>query len=383
MKTKHVIRSDAEQLATERILLSTIVDSTDDAIVSVDVRGRVTSWNKGAERLYGIDAATATFAQFDDLLPSSAADLAKVFGAAGESTAHREVTRTLRNGTDVVLDETISVLRTDTGETVGAASIARDVTAKREVETALAITRRELEVRNRRLERSNADLEQFAYVASHDLSEPLRAVSGMVGLLARRYKGQLDGEADEFIAFAVDGCVRMRAMIDDLLSYSRAGSEGLKLSDVDLNVTMARVSESLRADMTATNATLNVGALPVVRADAIKIAQVLQNLVSNSLKFRRPDRPVTIDINAYDESGLWRIVVSDNGIGVEQPFRDKVFRMFKRLNDRESYTGNGIGLAIAERVVIAHGGTIGLGDGVDGGISVWFTLPHSDEASWS
>jgi PAS domain S-box-containing protein len=384
MKTKHVITLDAEQLATERILLSTIVDSTDDAIVSVDIRGRVTSWNKGAERLYGIEAATATFAQFDDLLPSSAADLAKVFGAVkGESTAHREVTRTLRNGTDVVLDETISVLRTDTGETVGAASIARDVTAKREVETALATTRRELEVRNRRLERSNADLEQFAYVASHDLSEPLRAVSGMVGLLARRYQGQLDTDADEFIAFAVDGCVRMRAMIDDLLSYSRAGSEGLKLSDVDLNVTMARVTESLRADLTATNATLNVSALPVVRADAIKIAQVLQNLVSNSLKFRRPDSPVVIDVNAYDESGFWRIVVSDNGIGVEQAFRNKVFRMFKRLNDRESYTGNGIGLAIAERVVIAHGGSIGLGDGVDGGISVWFTLPHSDEASWS
>jgi PAS domain S-box-containing protein len=381
---KHEIISIADQLATERVLLSTIVDSTDDAIVSVDVGGRVTSWNKGAELLYGIDAATATSAQFDELLPSSAADLAKVFGAVGgESTAHREVVRALRDGRNVVLDETISTLRAETGKIVGAASIARDVTVRREIETALAMTRRELEVRNRRLERSNADLEQFAYVASHDLSEPLRAVSGMVELLARKYEGRLDADADEFIGFAVDGCKRMRAMIDDLLSYSRAGSEGLKLTDVDLNETVAHLVDSLSVELTATEATLNVGDLPVIRADPIKIAQVIQNLLVNSLKFRRIDRPIEIDVNASEDSGFWRISVTDNGVGVEPAFRGKVFRMFQRLNNRENYTGNGIGLAIAERVVTAHGGSIGLSDGVDGGISVWFTIPQSEEESWT
>lgn len=383
MKLKHAINSNADHLATERILLSTIVDSTDDAIVSIDIEGRVTSWNKGAELLYGIDAADAIAAQLDELLPSSAADLDKVFGAVdGESIAHRQIVRTLRSGINVTLEETISALRADTGTIVGAASIARNITAKREIEIALAMTRRELEIRNRRLERSNADLEQFAYVASHDLSEPLRAVSGMVELLARRYEGRLDDDADEFINFAVDGCKRMRAMIDDLLSYSRAGSEGLKLSDVDLNETVSQIVNSLSVEVAATDATLKVGGLPVVRADPIKIAQVIQNLVANALKFRRPDRHLTIDVSAYEEAGFWRIMVSDNGIGVEEAYRSKVFRMFQRLNDRETYTGNGIGLAIAERVVTAHGGSIGLADGVDGGISVWFTIPLSEEASW-
>jgi PAS domain S-box-containing protein len=380
LKTKHVFNSNADQLTTERILLSTIFDSTDDAMVSVDIRGRVTSWNKGAERLYGIDSAHATGAQFDTLLPSSAADLVKLFSSSGgESTAHREVVRTMSDGRNVLLDETISALRAESGKVIGATSIARDVTARREIQNALATTRRELEVRNRRLERSNADLEQFAYIASHDLSEPLRAVSGMVELLARRYQGQLDTDADEFINFAVDGCLRMRAMIDDLLSYSRAGSEGLKLTDVDLNVIVSQIADSLSVDLASSEATLNVGDLPVLRADAIKITQVLQNLIANALKFRRVERPIIIDVAATEDHGVWRIAVTDNGIGVEPAFRGKVFRMFQRLNDRESYPGTGIGLAIAERIVSAHEGSIGLADGLDGGLSVWFTIPQNEE----
>jgi light-regulated signal transduction histidine kinase (bacteriophytochrome) len=146
---------------------------------------------------------------------------------------------------------------------------------------------------------------------------------------------------------------------------------------------MAQVLASLSVDLDEADVTLDVGTLPALRADPIKIAQVLQNLISNSLKFRRSDRPAAIEITAIEDPSFWRISVSDNGIGVDHAYRGKVFRMFQRLNDRESYTGNGIGLAIAERVVIAHGGSIGLADGVDGGISVWFTIPKSDEALWA
>jgi PAS domain S-box-containing protein len=378
MKLHRVQSADA--LSTERLLLSTIVDSTDDAVVSVDVNGRVTSWNKGAERLYEIDAEDAMSAKFDEVLPSSAADLVKVLRGGEENfTSHREISRTLRNGKKILLDETVSALRNEAGKTVGAASLARDVSVRHETENALAATRRELEVRNRRLERSNADLEQFAYVASHDLSEPLRAVSGMVELLARRYTDALDEDANEFINFAVDGCLRMRAMIDDLLSYSRAGSEGLRLKDTDLNAVLGEVSESLSTELAASGATLTIGDLPSVWADTIKLTQVLQNLVGNALKFRSPDRPIAIDVSAQDVDGFWRVTISDNGIGVEQAFRGKVFRMFQRLNHRESYSGNGIGLAIAERIVSAHGGSIGLADGVDGGLAVWFTIPQTQE----
>jgi PAS domain S-box-containing protein len=378
MKLRHARRSDGR--GTEGLLLSAIVDSTDDAVISVDVSGRVTSWNKGAERLYGVAADQAMSSSLDQLLPSSAADLAKVLrGSATTVSAHREVTRRRSNGSEVLVDETVSVLRNETGKVVGAASIARDVTSRHEIEAALAATRRDLEVHNRRLQRSNADLEQFAYVASHDLSEPLRAVSGMVELLARRYEGQLDDDADEFIRFAVDGCARMRAMIDDLLSYSRAGSEGLKLTDVDLAVVMEHVLESLSVELAASQAVLSVGDLPVVRADSIKLTAVIQNLIGNALKFRRPERPTSIAVSAESDDGVWRISVTDNGIGVEPAYRGKVFRMFQRLNHRESYPGTGIGLAISERIVSAHGGSIGVADGVDGGVSVWFTLPQSEE----
>jgi len=378
MKLRHARRSDGR--GTEGLLLSAIVDSTDDAVISVDVSGRVTSWNKGAERLYGVTADQAMSSSLDQLLPSSAADLAKVLrGSATTVSAHREVTRRRSNGSEVLVDETVSVLRNETGKVVGAASIARDVTSRHEIEAALAATRRDLEVHNRRLQRSNADLEQFAYVASHDLSEPLRAVSGMVELLARRYEGQLDDDADEFIRFAVDGCARMRAMIDDLLSYSRAGSEGLKLTDVDLAVVMEHVLESLSVELAASQAVLSVGDLPVVRADSIKLTAVIQNLIGNALKFRRPERPTSIAVSAESDDGVWRISVTDNGIGVEPAYRGKVFRMFQRLNHRESYPGTGIGLAISERIVSAHGGSIGVADGVDGGVSVWFTLPQSEE----
>jgi PAS domain S-box-containing protein len=380
MKLRHAPRSDGR--GTESLLLSAIVDSTDDAIISVDVSGRVTSWNKGAERLYGIAAAQAVSATLDQILPSSAADLAKVLrGSETTVSVHREVTRRLSNGSEVLVDETVSVLRNEAGKVVGAASIARDVTSRHDIEAALAATRRDLEVHNRRLERSNADLEQFAYVASHDLSEPLRAVSGMVELLARRYDGQLDDDADEFIRFAVDGCARMRAMIDDLLSYSRAGSEGLKLTDVDLAVVMEHVLESLSVELAASEAVLSVGDLPVVRADSIKLTAVIQNLIGNALKFRLPERQTSIAVSAESDNGVWRIAVTDNGIGVEPAYRGKVFRMFQRLNHRESYPGTGIGLAISERIVSAHGGMIGVADGVDGGVSVWFTLPQSEEVS--
>jgi light-regulated signal transduction histidine kinase (bacteriophytochrome) len=168
-------------------------------------------------------------------------------------------------------------------------------------------------------------------------------------------------------------------MIDDLLSYSRAGSEGLRLKDTDLNAVLGEVSESLSTELVASGATLTIGDLPSVWADTIKLTQVLQNLVGNALKFRSPDRPIAIDVSAQDVDGFWRVTISDNGIGVEQAFRGKVFRMFQRLNHRESYSGNGIGLAIAERIVSAHGGSIGLADGVDGGLAVWFTIPQTQE----
>ncbi len=371
--------STGASIPTTRTLLAAIVNSTDDAVVSIDIDGVVTSWNRGAEQLYGISVDHALSANFSEVLPSSASDLFTALRSAKTHVSHRrEIERALPNGHHVLIDETLSVLKDDDGHVVGAASISRDIGARREIEEALALTRHELEIRNQRLERSNADLEEFAYIASHDLSEPLRAVSGMVELLRRRYRSQLDDDADTFIDFAVEGCLRMRTMIEDLLAYSRVGSEGLNITTTEIRTLVDRSLDSLRVEIEDSGAAITVEDLPTLRVDAIKLGQVIQNLISNSLKFRRPDTVISIRVSAQlSEGGGWRIEVSDNGIGIDPRHRTQVFRMFKRLHNREKYPGTGIGLSIAERIINAHGGAIGLTESDQGGVCAWFTIPET------
>jgi PAS domain S-box-containing protein len=373
------VDSTGASIPTTRTLLAAIVNSTDDAVVSIDIDGVVTSWNRGAEQLYGISVDHALSANFSEVLPSSASDLFTALRSAKTHVSHRrEIERALPNGRHVLIDETLSVLKDDDGHVVGAASISRDIGARREIEEALALTRHELEIRNQRLERSNADLEEFAYIASHDLSEPLRAVSGMVELLRRRYRSQLDDDADTFIDFAVEGCLRMRTMIEDLLAYSRVGSEGLNITTTEIRTLVDRSLDSLRVEIEDSGAAITVEDLPTLRVDAIKLGQVIQNLISNSLKFRRSDTVISIRVSAQlSEGGGWRIEVSDNGIGIDPRHHTQVFRMFKRLHNREKYPGTGIGLSIAERIINAHGGAIGLTESDQGGVCAWFTIPET------
>ena len=356
-------------------LLGAIIDSTDDAVVSTDPKGVISSWNHGAEGLFGYTAEEAIGSPIAILYPSPGDPerlLRKVI--AGYPVSYSEGERIRRDGTTVLVGETLTPITTVDGHPIGVAAISRDVTARRETEEALAGAQRELEARNRRLERSNRELEQFAYVASHDLSEPLRAVAGMVGLLGRRYQGQLDADADEFITFAVDGCERMRAMIEDLLAYSRAGRVELHLTDVDLADTVATVLRTLGPQIDDAGATVVWADLPVIRADGPQLAQVFQNLISNAVKFHRPDQPARVEISGSHEGNHWKIDVVDNGIGIEKPYRERVFRMFQRLHPAEAYPGTGIGLAISERIVDRHGGTINVRSTPTGGSTFSFTL---------
>jgi len=231
-----------------------------------------------------------------------------------------------------------------------------------------------LEAQAADLARSNEELEQFAYVASHDLQEPLRKVTGFCQLLERRYKGQLDERADEYIAYAVDGAKRMQLLINDLLSFSRVGRTTDRFVDVDLAELAGRVQELLRDEIDASGATVNVHPLPVVQGDPTLLEMLLQNLIANALKFRSDAPPeVTITTEQHDE--MWHFACVDNGIGIEPQFAERVFVIFQRLNDRGSYAGTGIGLALCRKVVEFHGGTIEVERSEGPGTTIRWTHP--------
>lgn len=227
----------------------------------------------------------------------------------------------------------------------------------------------------RELSRSNRDLEQFAYVASHDLQEPLRKVASFCQLLQRRYAGQLDDRADQYIGFAVDGAQRMQRLINDLLAFSRIGRLTNGFTDVDLGALVRDAVEQRASDIEATGATVTWSDLPVVRGDEPLLASLVQNLVGNSIKFRRPDVPPRIEVSAHRVDDEWEITCQDNGIGIDPEFADKVFVIFQRLHGKEVYPGTGIGLAIAKKIVEYHGGRIWLDTSTETGATIRFSLP--------
>ncbi|WNG23628.1 PAS domain-containing protein [Cystobacter fuscus] len=224
------------------------------------------------------------------------------------------------------------------------------------------------------LARSNEELQQFAYVASHDLQEPLRMVASFTQLLARRYKGRLDSDADEFIAFAVDGVTRMQRLIQDLLAYSRVGTKGHEFKPVEAGQALDKALANLKTLVDETGASITQGPLPRVMADESQLTQLFQNLVGNSLKFRGP-KPPRIRVDAERQGDSWRFTVSDNGIGIEPQYFERIFIIFQRLHNKEDYPGTGIGLAICKKIVERHGGRIGLESHPGQGTVFWFTLP--------
>jgi signal transduction histidine kinase len=235
-------------------------------------------------------------------------------------------------------------------------------------------TARKLARRTEELERSNKDLQQFAYVASHDLQEPLRMVSSYVQLLQRRYQGKLDADADDFIDFAVDGATRMQHLIQGLLSYSRINTHGNPPSPTDVGQVVAQVTTNLRLAIDESSARITCESLPVVEADAIQLTQLFQNLVGNAIKFCGA-LPPQIHITVEKDDPNWIFSVKDNGIGLDPEFADRIFTIFQRLHSRKDYPGTGIGLAICKRIVERHGGSIWVTSAPGEGSTFRFTLP--------
>jgi signal transduction histidine kinase len=238
----------------------------------------------------------------------------------------------------------------------------------------LALSRKALEESIAELARSNADLQQFAYVASHDLKEPLRMVASYTQLLARRYKGKLDSDADEFIRYAVDGANRMQWLINDLLAYSRVTSRDQVLEVVDCDSVLEEVLSDLRVAIEESRAVVTHDPLPRVMADRGQLGQLFQNLIGNAIKFHGKEPP-QVHVTAERKSDEWAFSVHDNGIGLDPQYAERIFVIFQRLHDREEYPGTGIGLAICKKVVERHGGRIWVVSQVGQGATFHFTLP--------
>ncbi|TDD79893.1 HAMP domain-containing sensor histidine kinase [Actinomadura darangshiensis] len=235
----------------------------------------------------------------------------------------------------------------------------------------------ELNEQTEELRRSNAELEQFAYVASHDLQEPLRKVASFCQMIERRYGDQLDDRGQQYIAFAVDGAKRMQALINDLLSFSRVGRLSRPEEAVDLGDAVRQALDNLAALREETGAEVGVPDLPAVPGDRTQLVQLFQNLIGNAIKFRRPDEPPRVTIGARRAGDEWEFRCADNGIGIEPRYADRIFLIFQRLHPRDEYTGTGIGLALCKKIVEFHGGRIWLdGDVADGaGTTFHWTLP--------
>jgi PAS domain S-box-containing protein len=364
------------QLSEERLRL--LIDGAKDyAIIMLDADGLVTSWNEGARRLKGWDTEEILGRHFSLFYPEDAVAAGRpehdLGLAAAEGRFAEEGWRVHKNGSKFMADVIITAIRDDSGNLRGFSNVTCDVTERKHAEGQLQATLTELE-------RSNRELEQFAYVASHDLQEPLRMISSYTQLLARRYEDQLDDKAKKYIDYAVDGAVRMQRLINDLLAYSRVSTQGKTLKEIDSHAALGEAIRNLANTIEENRATVINDDLPTVRADATQLGQLFQNLIGNAIKFRGADLP-RIRISACDLGLEWRFAVVDNGIGVDEQYAEKVFVIFQRLHTRQEYPGTGIGLAICKRIVERHGGRIWFESEPGKGSTFYFTLPKLKETT--
>lgn len=276
-----------------------------------------------------------------------------------------------REGTVVPCEVTVSFLRGEDGAITQVIGVLRDVSDRIESEEQLSKAMIELE-------RSNKDLEQFAYAVSHDLQEPLRMVSSYVELLSRRYEGRLDSDADDFIGYATDGAARMKSMIEDLLAYSRVGTRGEPFASVEAESALESALANLHNLIEENGATITHSILPHVDADESQLVQLFQNLIGNAIKFRGGPPPA-IHVASVKQDGFYLFSVRDNGIGIDSSHQEQVFQVFQRLHNRDKYPGTGIGLAICKRVIERHGGRIWVKSKPGKGSTFYFTLPASDD----
>ena len=374
------VRKQAEKnLAQMEARYRGLLEAAPDAMVVVNQRGEIVLLNVQAEKQFGYRRDELLGQRLTNIIPEGFAErlVADALRTTAEALAQQigtgiELTGLRKDGSQFPIEIMLSPLESTEGVLVTAA--IRDITARKAAEARLVQKVEELN-------RSNEELEQFAYIASHDLQEPLRMVASYTQLLSKRYKGKLDSDADQFIAFAVDGASRMQHLIQDLLAYSRVGKRGGELLDVSSEEALEQALINLRGAIEESGAVVTHDPLPRVMADADQLTQVLQNLVGNAIKYQRPGIPLIHLSVARDSEGMWLFSIRDNGLGIDSQFFEKIFGMFQRLHKREEFAGTGMGLAICKKIVERHGGKIWVESRPGAGSTFRFTLAASEDKS--
>jgi PAS domain S-box-containing protein len=347
--------------------VESILSSIPDAVVVLGADGLIRRVNQATLRLLGYRADELVGQPMTQILPDAAtAHAAALDAARRDPVVGIDAVYVAKDGGAVPVSLSRAVLR-QRGTGDGIVCVAQDSRERKEMEDNLRTTAENLR-------RSNADLSQFAYVASHDLQEPLRMVASYVQLLQRRYRGKLDADADEFIHFAVDGASRMQRLIQDLLAYSRVDTRTQPTQLVESARAFDHAVANLQAAIGEHGAEVTRDPLPIVRGDPTQLAQLLQNLIGNAIKFKG-DRTPCVHVSAKTEQGQWVFTVRDNGIGIEPQYFERIFAIFQRLHSREQYPGTGIGLAICKRIVERHGGRIWVESQPGAGTAFHFTMP--------
>jgi PAS domain S-box-containing protein len=371
------VRKDAEDhLGQMEGRYRGLLEAAPDGMVVVNQAGEIFLLNAQAEKHFGYSRDELIGQKVTNIIPQGFAERLIADGSrtAAEALAQQigmgiELYGLRKDGGEFPIEIMLSPLES-AGETLVTAAI-RDITVRKQAEANLVQKIEELN-------RSNEELEQFAYVASHDLQEPLRMVASYTQLLSKRYKGKLDSDADEFIAFAVDGANRMQRLIQDLLTYSRVGKRGLELLSISSDRALERAIVNLKGAIEESGALVTHGPLPEVMADEVQLVQLFQNLVGNAIKYQGPGAP-HIHVSAVKNGApKWKFSVQDDGLGIDPQFFERIFGMFQRLHKRDEFEGTGMGLAICKKIVERHGGTISVESTPGQGSTFHFDLSASE-----
>jgi PAS domain S-box-containing protein len=389
MNTVHSHRSSktAVQLAQIELRHSEeqfrlLVDGVKDyAIFMLDQAGNVVSWNSGAEQIKGYRADEiigrhfSCFYGHEDI--ESEKPKRELEIAAKDGRFEEEGWRLRKDGSRFRASVVITALRDEFGVLRGFAKVSRDITKRIEAEAAVK-ARQALEVRAAELKRSTDELQQLAYVAAHDLQEPLRMVISYTQLLARRYQGRLDADADEFLSFAVDGALRMKLLVQGLLAYCRVETTGKDLLETSSAAALELALVKLRAAIEDSGAIVTHGPLPTVTADSVQLAQLFENLVGNAIKYHGVDPP-RVHVSAKNLDSEWIFSVRDNGIGIDSQYFGRIFVMYQRLHGQKQISGSGMGLAVCKKIAERHSGRMWVESSLGKGSTFCVALPDGKE----